>query len=110
MKIKHLLNEAPIEMDRDEPNNPMIYGHDMGNPAKLKYRISQARNQLKELAAMAESDDLVTWERICRLSQGGMFMGLQQNIEQIKHGIEELAKVRKRGGVKSRGIEKHIGE
>jgi hypothetical protein len=76
----------------------------------LKGRIVQARNQLKELAQLAESDDLIAWEKITRLSKGGMFMGLEQNLEQIRHGIEELAAKRRKGGVQSRGINPHIGE
>jgi len=76
----------------------------------LKGRIVQARNQLKELAQLAESDDLIAWEKITRLAKGGMFMGLEQNLEQIRHGIEQLAAKRKRGGVASRGIDKNIGE
>jgi hypothetical protein len=39
-----------------------------------------------------------------------MFMGLEQNLEQIRHGIEQLAAKRKQGGINSRGINKHIGE
>jgi hypothetical protein len=76
----------------------------------LKGRIMSARAQLKELAQLADSDSLVAWEEICTKAQGGMFMGLEQNIEQIRHGIEELAAKRKRGGVASRGIDKNIGE
>jgi hypothetical protein len=76
----------------------------------LKGRIVQARNQLKELAQLAESDDLIAWEKITRLAKGGMFMGLEQNLEQIRHGIEELAAKRKKGGVQSRGIDRNIGE
>ncbi len=30
------------------------------------------------------------------------------NVEQIRHALEELAKVRKKGGVRSRGIDKFI--
>ena len=37
-------------------------------------------------------------------------MGLEQNLEQIRHGIAELAAKRKKGGVQSRGIDKNIGE
>lgn len=109
MKIVDLLNETPIE-PTDDPNNPMIYGHAKANPMTLKGRIVQARNQLRELADMAESDELVVWEKITQLAKGGMFMGLEQNLEQIRHGIEELVKQRQRGGIKSRGIDKNIGE
>lgn len=104
------LQEAPIAMDPSEPNNPEIYGHEKANPMTLKGRIMSARAQLKELAELADSDDLVAWERITKLHKGGMFMGLAQNLEQIRHGIEELATKRKRGGVASRGIDKSIGE
>jgi phosphopantetheinyl transferase (holo-ACP synthase) len=104
------MQETPIAMNTDEPNNPMIHSHEKANPMHLKDRISQARSQLRELAELAESNDLLVWERITRLAQGGMFMGLEQNLEQIRHGIEELAKKRKQGGVNSRGVDKHIGE
>jgi len=36
-------------------------------------------------------------------------MGLEQNLEQIRHGIQELAHKRKKGGVQSRGIDRNIG-
>jgi hypothetical protein len=108
MKINQLL-ETPIDMTGD-PNDPVVYGHEKANPMSLKGRIVQARNQLKELAQLAESDDLVAWEKITRLAKGGMFMGLEQNLEQIRHGINELAAKRKQGGVASRGIDKNIGE
>jgi len=36
-------------------------------------------------------------------------MGLEQNLEQIRHGIAELAAKRKKGGVQSRGINRNIG-
>ena len=110
MKVHDLVNEAPIEMDPSEPNNPRIFGHEKANPMTLKGRIMQARAQLKELAKMADSDELEVWERITKLSKGGMFMGLEQNFEQIRHGIDELAKKRKKGGTGSRGINRGIGE
>lgn len=108
MNIRDLLNEAPIDMTGDA-NDPTVYGHAKANPMSLKGRIGQARNQLKELAQLAESDELVVWEKITRLSKGGMFMGLEQNLEQIRHGISELAAKRRQGGVASRGIDRNIG-
>jgi hypothetical protein len=103
------VDETPIAAT-DDPNDPMIHSHAKANPMTLKGRIQQARVQLQDLARMAESNDLATWEKICQLSKGGMFMGLEQNIEQVRHGIEQLAAKRKQGGVASRGIDKHIGE
>jgi hypothetical protein len=108
MKINQLL-ETPIEPTGD-PNDPMIYGHEKANPMSLKGRIQQARAQLKELAELAERNDLLAWEEICKKAKGGMFMGLEQNLEQIRHGIEELAMRRRKGGTGSRGIDKNIGE
>jgi hypothetical protein len=93
-----------------DPNDPTVYGHEKANPMSLKGRIMSARAQLKELAQLADSNDLVAWEKITQLHKGGMFMGLAQNLEQIRHGIEELAAKRKKGGVQSRGIDKNIGE
>ena len=109
MKITDLLNEAPIDMTSD-PNDPVVYGHQKANPMSLKGRIMSARAQLKELAQDAESNDLAVWQDICAKAKGGMFMGLEQNLEQIRHGIEMLAKQRKQGGIRSRGIDKNIGE
>ena len=105
----HQLTEAPIAAT-DNPNDPMIYGHEKANSMTLQGRIQQARAQLKELAELAESNDLVVWERITQLHKGGVFMGLEQNLEQIRHGIEELAQRRRKGGVNARGIDKNIGE
>ena len=103
------VSETPIEMTGD-PNDPHIYGHEKANPMSLKGRIAQARAQLKELAELAESDSLLAWEEICKKAKGGMFMGLEQNLEQIRHGIGELAAKRRKGGVQSKGINPHIGE
>jgi hypothetical protein len=103
------VSETPITAT-DDPNDPMIHSHAKANPMTLKGRISQARAQLKELAELADRNDLMAWEEICTKAKGGMFMGLEQNLEQIRHGIEQLAAKRKQGGVASRGIDKHIGE
>jgi chaperonin cofactor prefoldin len=99
------INEAPIEMDPQDPMNPMIYGHQGANPAKLKDRMMRASGQLKDLAQRAQTDDALSWEGIAR-----NFNELAMNIEQIRHAIDELANKRKKGGVMSRGIDKNIGE
>jgi len=109
-KSQQSVKETPIEMDPAKPNNPRIYGHEKANSMDLDGRIEQARAQLKELAELADSNELVVWERITQLHKGGMFMGLAQNLEQIRHGIEELVAKRKKGGVASRGIDKNIDE
>jgi hypothetical protein len=103
MKIKDLLSEAPIEMDPQDPMDPMIYGAG-GNPAKLKYRMMRAAAQLKDLADRAQQASPVEWESIYK-----NFDELAMNIGQIKHGLEELANLRKKGGIRSRGIDRNIG-
>jgi hypothetical protein len=96
---KKEVKEAPIELDREDPMNPMIYGHDKANPAKLKYRMLRAAGQLKDLAARAENASPGEWQLMAR-----QFDELKMNIEQIRHALEELSKIKSKGGIKSRGI------
>jgi ribosomal protein S13 len=97
--------ESPIEMDPAEPMNPTIYGHQGVNPAELKTRMMRAKGQLTDLAQRAQNASPLEWESIAR-----HFSELAMNIEQIRHALDELAKIRKRGGIKSRGIDPNIGE
>ena len=100
-----LVGEAPIEMDPADPMDPMIYGHDKANPAKLKFRMSRAAGQLKDLAARAATAGPVEWQIMAR-----QFEELKMNINQIQHALDELAKKRKKGGIPSRGIDPNIDE
>lgn len=104
MKLIDILSEAPIDFDPKDPMDPMIYGHKGANPGKLKYRMLRASNQLKDLADRAENASPIEWEMITR-----NFDELAMNIEQIRHGLSELAARRKRGGKGSRGIDPNIG-
>jgi len=100
MGIKEsLVKESPIEMDPSEPMNPMIHNHDKANPAKLKYRMLRASGQLKDLAARAENASPGEWQLMAR-----QFEELKMNMEQIRHALEELGKVKRKGGIRSRGI------
>jgi len=65
----------------------------------------RARGQLKDLSERAQTNDLLTWENITR-----QFPELAMNMEQIRHGIDELARIRKQGGRRTANIPKHIGE
>jgi hypothetical protein len=96
------LDEAPIEMDPEDPMNPMIVGAG-SNPAKLKYRMLRAANQLKDLAQRAQNASAGEWVTI-----GKHFEELSMNIQQIRHGLDELAKLRKKGGIRSRGIDPNL--
>jgi hypothetical protein len=93
------VTEAPIEMDPADPMDPMIHSHDKANPAKLKYRMLRAAGQLKDLAARAENASPGEWQLMAR-----QFDELKMNMEQIRHALEELGKVKSKGGIRSRGI------
>jgi hypothetical protein len=99
MGISEDVTEAPIEMDPGDPMDPMIYGHDKANPAKLKYRMLRAAGQLKDLAARAEKASPGEWQTMSR-----QFEELKMNMEQIRHALDELGKVKSKGGIRSRGI------
>lgn len=99
MESEDHVSEAPIELDRDDPMNPMIHSHDKANPAKLKYRMLRAAGQLKDLASRAENASPGEWELMAR-----QFEELKMNMEQIRHALEELGKVKSKGGIRSRGI------
>ena len=97
-KKKEEVKEAPIEMDPSDPMDPMIYGAG-GNPAKLKYRMLRAAGQLKDLAARSENASPSEWQTMAR-----QFDELKMNMEQIRHALEELGKMKSKGGIRSRGI------
>jgi len=99
MGINEGLSEAPIELDPADPMDPMIYGHDKANPAKLKYRMLRAAGQLKDLAARADGASPDEWQIMAR-----QFEELKMNMEQIRHALDELSKIKKKGGIRSRGI------
>ena len=96
---KENIQEAPIELDKDDPMDPMIYGHQGANPAKLKYRMARAAGQLKDLASRVDGASPSEWQRMAQ-----QFEELKMNMEQIRYALEELGKIRKKGGIRSRGI------
>jgi hypothetical protein len=102
-KLDDELTEAPIEVDREDPTNPLIYGHNKANPAKLQYRMMRAAGQLRDLAERVnraqESNSLHMWQSIV-----ANFSELSMNVDQIGHALEELEQTRRKGGVNSRGI------
>ena len=87
-------------MDPSDPMDPMIYGHDKANPAKLKYRMMRAAGQIKDLASRVDNASPAEWQTMAR-----QFEELKMNVEQIRHALEELAKIRRKGGIRSRGID-----
>lgn len=97
------LDEAPIELDPAEPTNPMIYGHNKANPAKLQYRMMRAAGQFRDLAERVnraqEAGSLQMWQSIV-----ANFEELAMNVDQIGHALKELEQTRRKGGKNSRGI------
>ncbi len=100
---KKTISESPIEMDPKNPNDPMVMPPGL-NPGKLSYRKARAAAQLADLARMAaeanEKNSAIMWDSIVR-----HFPELETNIRSIQHGQDELQKVRRKGGVRSRGID-----
>jgi len=103
--VQSAVAEAPLDFDKENPIASTIHSHQGVNPASVEARIMRARGQLRELASKAESNELIVWESIAK-----HFPELAMNIEQIRHGIEELATIRKGGGRRVHNIDKHIGE
>jgi hypothetical protein len=99
----YTVDEMSVELDKNNPIKSKI--NHKSNPGTIEYRIMRARSQIKDLASRADSNELIVWESITR-----HFSELAMNIEEIRHGIEELAKIRKGGGRRSHNIDKNIGE
>jgi len=101
----YVVDETPLDFDKENPAASTIHSHQGVNPASIEARIMRARGQLKDLSERAQTNDLLTWENITR-----QFPELAMNMEQIRHGIDELARIRKQGGRRTANIPKHIGE
>lgn len=99
------VEEAPLDFNKDEPMGSEIHSHQGVNPASIQSRIMRARRQFHELAKLAESDDPGVWAHISRL-----FPELAMNVEQVRHGVEELAKIRKMGGRRTANIPASVAE
>jgi hypothetical protein len=102
MRIQQIF-EAPLDFDPAEPMKSTVFDFKGANPGSVEYRIMRARRQLQDLAKQAESDDPRIWAHIAKL-----FPELAMNIEQVAHGVEELSKIKKGGGARSRNIPKGL--
>lgn len=101
----NIVDETPIDLDIANPMSSTIHSHKGANPGSIEYRIMRARNQLKDLAQQALSNDPLVWQRIGRL-----LPELQMNIEQVAHGLSELGKEKRKGGVRSKNIPRGLDE
>ena len=99
----YVVDEAPLDFDKDSPMSSRVYGHKGANSGSIEYRMARARGQLQELAKMAERDDPLAWQHIARL-----FPELAMNIEQIDHGLRQLGSIRRKGGRNSKNIPQHL--
>ena len=99
----YVVDEAPLDFDKDSPMSSRVYGHKGANSGSIDYRMARARGQLQELAKMAQRDDPLAWQHIARL-----FPELAMNIEQIDHGLRQLGSIRRKGGRNSKNIPQHL--
>ena len=99
----YVVDEAPLDFDKDVPMSSTIHSHKGVNPASIESRMMRARSQLQELAKMAEHNDPLAWQHIARL-----FPELAMNIEQIDHGLRQLGSIRRKGGRNSKNIPQHL--
>ena len=99
----YVVDEAPLDFDKDSPMSSRVYGHKGANSGSIEYRMARARGQLQELAKMAQRDDPLAWQHIARL-----FPELAMNIEQIDHGLRQLGSIRRKGGRNSKNIPQHL--
>jgi len=93
------LGETPIDFNKDSPMDSEIHSHQGVNPASIRSRMLRASRQIAELAEMAKSDDPRIWQHLAKL-----FPELAMNIEQVKHGIEQLAEIKSKGGRRTANI------
>jgi len=93
------VTETPIDFNKDDPMGSEIHSHQGVNPASIRTRMMRASRQMAELAEMAKSDDPRIWQHLANL-----FPELAMNIEQVKHGIEQLAEIKSKGGRRSANI------
>ena len=93
------VSETPIDFNKDDPMGSEIHSHQGVNPASIRTRMMRASRQMAELAEMAKSDDPRIWQHLAKL-----FPELAMNIEQVRHGIEQLAEIKSKGGRRSANI------
>ena len=92
-------DESVHAMNKEDPNNPevLIQGYGRMSMKGLKANIAQS---LAELAKKAEDDD---WDFIEYAMNNGVFTA---KLTALMNAIEDLEGIRKKGGPKSRGINK----
>ena len=92
-------NESIYTMNKDDPNNPEVLIQGYG-----RLSMNGLKNMLtKELAELHKFADAGDWERIHYEMNRGTFM---PKLNALVTAMEELQNVRKKGGPRSRGIEK----
>ena len=98
-RIKKKAKESVYAMNKEDPNNPEvnIQAYGIVNMNTLKRMVT---DMLTGLAKFAEDDN---WERIEYEMNKGTF---KPKLDALVKALEELEQIRKKGGSKSRGINK----
>jgi len=102
---EHGLSEMAVNFNKDSPLDSEIHSHNGVNPASIRSRMLRAGRQLVDLAEMAKSDDPRVWQHLANL-----FPELEMNVEQVRHGIEQLAEIKRMGGRRSANIPTGLSE
>ena len=100
IKRKKAAKESIYAMNKEDPNDPevLINGYGRMNLSTLKRTLTK---DLEEIVRHAESDSWGTVDYI--LNQQGV---LSAKLKALLDAVEELEGIRKKGGPKSRGINK----
>ena len=96
---QRMKKESVYDMNKDDPNNPevLIQGYGRMNMDTLKNAL---KGDLKVLYGKAKADD---WEYIAYMLSNSPFSA---KLKALMDAMEELEGIRRKGGPKSRGINK----
>lgn len=102
---KTMKEEAIISaMNKEDPNNPEVLIRGFGR-LMLNQIEDSVTGKLKDLAKRSERRSPMEWEQIGKLLDTST---LKPMVEAINNTYDELERIRKAGGPKSRGIKKRI--
>jgi hypothetical protein len=101
--MKELFEGVITSFNKEDPSNPEVQVSGSGR-YNLKSLKRNVRNKLKDLYdGIADTDDAYAWKQAdWKLNNAA----LREMIKTITEAEKELQAIRKKGGVKSKGIKK----
>ncbi len=103
--MDHLYKAFTKEMmllEDADPMNPDVYVDGLGT-YDLKTLKAKVRREMAEFAKMLETDEPHAWRKAHRKMQDGTF---QAHVDAIVAAHDDLQSIRRKGGPRSRGIDK----